>query len=289
MALPSFQEIRIENTNSCGYKCFMCPREKQTRPIGFMSVEDFSLVLERVGTFEGNVHLHGFGEPLLDRKLVQKIEVLKKKFPSSRAQIFTTLGVKVKEDCFMQLAEAGMNDLAISLYGFDRETYKKIHGFDGWEVVRRNLQLLSRAIQFSLGSLRAVIKVPTEAVSSSLPIAQSPEKLAFYQWAKELGFAIGEWFSLHNYGDGRSYNAPNEEKMCPVIDGRRRNILNVTWDLNVVPCCFDFNATIRFGNLRENTLEEIFSSPEYFRFVLAHKMNDLAAYSVCQNCEKIDY
>ena len=77
--------------------------------------------------------------------------------------------------------------------------------------------------------------------------------------------------------------------MCSVISGKRENILNITWDLNVIPCCYDFNATIPFGNLRKQSLEEIFSSSEYLTFVFAHRTDNLAAYPVCQNCEKSDY
>lgn len=287
--MKQFLEIHIENTNSCGYKCVMCPRDQQTRKIGFMSVEDFSFLLGRLGPFEGNFHLHGFGEPLLDRQLGKKITLLKEKFPSCGAQIFSTLGVKVKEEAFAELADAGLNSLGISLYGFTQEAYKGIHGYDGFALVKRNLQLLSEAMRRPNASLSATVKIPGRAVVSTLPIADSGERAAFCSWIQELGFKIKEWSYVHNYGDGRNYNAPNQEKMCPVINGMRKNILNITWDLNVIPCCYDFNATIRFGNLRENTLEEIFSSPEYFRFVLAHKMNDLSAYPVCQNCEKNDY
>ena len=75
----------------------MCPREKLTRPIGYMSLDDFSLVFDRIGPFHGDVHLHGFGEPLLDRQLIEKIGMLKKKSPMSRSLIYSTLGVRLKE------------------------------------------------------------------------------------------------------------------------------------------------------------------------------------------------
>ena len=87
--VPLFEEIHIENTNSCGYKCSMCPRESQTRQIGFMPLDDFSFILERIGQVpkvalnQRVFHLHGFGEPLLDRHLIPKIEVLKKEYFSS--------------------------------------------------------------------------------------------------------------------------------------------------------------------------------------------------------------
>lgn len=288
MPLPLFQEIHIENTNSCAYKCAMCPREKQTRRIGFMPLEDFSLLLKRIGRFQGVFHLHGFGEPLLDRQLISKIEELKKHFPLSDGLIFSTLGVRVAEDYFLKLLEAGLDTIVISLYGFTQANYKEVHGYNGFELVKRNLQLLSDAMKRS-PKFSAIVKTPSSTVSSALTLAEPPEKTAFCDWAKSLGFTLAEWNRIHNYSSGRNYNIPNAERMCPVINGNRKNILNITWDLNVIPCCYDFNATIPFGNLRTQSLEEIFSSPEYLAFVLAHQTGELAAYPICQNCEKYDY
>jgi MoaA/NifB/PqqE/SkfB family radical SAM enzyme len=253
-----------------------------------MSLEDFSLALERVGSFQGVFHLHGFGEALLDRQFVPKIDALKKKLPLARSLIFSTLGVRVKEDCFLNLLEAGLDAVVISLYGFTPEDYKKVHGYDGLELVKRNLTLLSEAMKLSK-TFSATIKIPGQAISSVLPMAQPPERAQFCRWALGLGFEIGEWTYVHNYSDGRHYNAPNAEKMCPVINGKRKNILNITWDLHVIPCCYDFNATIPFGNLREQSLEEIFSSPEYLAFLIAHQTGNLSQYPVCQNCEKNDF
>ena len=289
MNRPLFQEIHIENTNSCGYKCTMCPRESQTRRIGYMSVDDFSLVLDRIGPFEGIFHLHGFGEPLLDRQLIPKVAKLKEKCPSATTLIFSTLGVKVSEDYFTKLLEAGLDTMVISLYGFNQQNYKQVHGYDGLELVKRNLQLLSKAMKETKSSFKAAIKIPSPTISISLPSAKLSEGETFCKWAAELGFEIRTWSYVHNYSSGRHYNEPNTEKMCPVISGRRKGILNITWDLKVIPCCYDFNATIPFGNLREQTLEEVFSSPEYLKFTIAHTVNNLADYPVCQNCEKNDF
>ena len=294
MGIPSFQEIHIEGTNACRYKCFMCPREELTRSIGHMPLEDFSLILERVGPFEGIVHLHGFGESLLDRAFLSKIEQLKQRNPKACAVVFSTLGVRLQETFFFKMIEAGLDKLAISLYGFSEESYTRVHGFNGLALVKHNLETLARAMQTSNNkSFSAYIKVPGESVSSALPLASSKkvdktEKAEFCHWAEGLGFTIREWSYLHNYGDGRSYNPPGE-RMCPVIQGKRKHILNVAWNLDILPCAYDFNGAIRFGNLKTHSLEEIFSSPEYFSFLLAHTTKDLSSYKICQSCEKTDY
>jgi len=288
MPVPAFKEIHVENTNSCGYKCVMCPRESLERRIGFMPLDDFSLVLDRVSFFSGVFHLHGFGEPLLDRKLVEKVELLKLRSPASSAAIFSTLGVRVAEDYFDRLLEAGLGAIVVSLYGFTREDYRKIHGFDGFRLMQQNLQLLAQTMRLHRNFI-AILKIPATQLTSKLPVAEPPEKTALCEWALQQGFQVKPWFYLHNYSDGRSYNVPNAERLCPVISGKRKEILNITWDLHVIPCCYDFNATIRFGNLRHQSVEEIFSSSEYLAFVQAHQRGELEAYPACQNCEKADY
>ena len=66
----------------------------------------------------------------------------------------------------------------------------------------------------------------------------------------------------------------------------RRRILQVTWDLDVIPCCFDFNATVTFGNLREQSLAEIFAGETYRKFIEAHLANQIEVYPVCVGCER---
>ncbi len=289
MTVGSFQEVHIENTNSCRYKCVMCPRDRHSRRLGFMSLEDFTQVLDRIEGFSGNFHLHGFGESLLDRQFISKLEILKQRFPKSKALVFSTLGVKVSEEYFDMLARAGLDTMIVSFYGFSREEYQKIHGFDGFVLARRNLLLLSQARKQVPNSLQVYIKVPGKKVMSTLPIAYASERTLFCKWAQELGFEIREWAYVHNYSNGREYNRPEPQRLCPVIQGYRKKILNITWDLQVIPCCYDFNATISFGNLRAQSLEEIFSSEEYLSFLTAHANQDLAMYPICQQCEKIDY
>lgn len=281
--IPTFAEIHIENTNSCGYKCVMCPRDKHTRQIGFMPVEDVLLILDRIGSFDRHFHLHGFGEPLLDRKLPEKIKLIKKRLPKSTTQIISTLGVTHSEDYFRNLVDSGLDYIIVSFYGFSKESYQNVHGFNGFEKAKQNLQTLSA---MKGKGFEIFVKIPAKNVFSSLPVADGREP--FIQWLQNLGVKVGEMPYVHNFGDGRNYNSPSE-RMCPVINGQRKNILNITWDLKVIPCCYDFNASIPFGNLRTQSLEEIFNSPEYFQFVLSHQTNQLSKYPICQNCEKYDY
>ena len=286
--VPHFQQVRIENTNRCGFACVMCPRDKHTRTQGIMPMEDFELVLNRVGSFEGEMHLHGFGESLLDKTLPEKVALVTKKMPKALKVIFTTLGVPPKEDYFSALAHAGLDHIFVSCYGYTIESYKQIHGRDAFALVKKNLEILSE-IKKGNNDLPKVEIIPSSDQMLLTLGSQNNPHAEFQTWAESLGMTFFKDRKLHNYGDGRQYNTPKEERLCPVIKEKRKAILQITRNLDGIPCCYDYNATIPFGNLRTQSLEEIFSSMAYFRFVHAHTTNQLADYPICQNCEKDIY
>jgi len=280
-----FSEVRIENTNRCGYKCFFCPRDQHTRDQGFMPLEDLALVLERVGEHRGRVDLHGFGEPLLDRQLADKIALVRQRWPQSEPCIYSTLGARVKPEEIERMVTNGLRQVEVSFYGFDAETYRQVHAVNGFEMAKRNLETLCRLQQTYPETFQVVVRAFPSHPDVDAP--GSPEEVeAFRHWLADLGVETVRERELHNYGNGRSYNAVDTEIPCSVTWGYRRRILQVTWDLHVIPCCFDFNAEVRFGNLRDQSLEEILHGPVYEQFIRDHHENRLEDYPVCLGCER---
>jgi len=270
----------------------MCPREKQTRKIGFMSMTDFAQIIHQIPFIQGQMHLHGYGEPLLDKQLNEKIKLAKAE-TNLTTFIITTLGVEMDDEQLEALLATGLDTMMISFYGATPESYKSIHRVDKLELVKKNLRTLAQLKASKGYKTKALIKISAPSKPSPLTILGKikEENEAMDEFIHEmnaLGYQLGAIERLHNYGNGRTYNPPRRG-LCPVINGTRKGILNITWDLNVIPCCFDFNASIIFGNLKNQTLEEIFNGEPYKRFVTSHLEGDLSAYPVCQNCEKIDY
>jgi radical SAM protein with 4Fe4S-binding SPASM domain len=282
--LPEFEEVRIENTNACGYRCYMCPREKQTRKIGFMTVEDFNLALSKLPSSIKRMHLHGYGEPLLDPTLNQKVQ--KASVLGYQTYIFSTLGLELCDEKIDDLITSGLSYLRVSLYGFDENSYKKIHGTNKLELVLKNLGKLKHRMEKVNSNLDILIQLTPEKEMLRLGLDLNLIK-AFLNKIKSFGFPTSANEDWHNYGDGRAFQKPTD-KICPVVSGNRKKILQITYNLDVIPCCFDYDATIKLGNLKKQSLEDIFSSPEYDKFVLSQLMNDFSSMAVCRGCEKFD-
>jgi MoaA/NifB/PqqE/SkfB family radical SAM enzyme len=281
-----FSEIRIENTNHCGYHCFFCPREELTRDQGVMPIEDLSLILDRVGNHEGLVDLHGFGEPLLDKLLPEKIALVASRWPRAEPRFYSTLGVKVQTGYFSKLVDAGLRHVEVSLYGFDPESYRQAHGADRYQMARENLTQLCATQHDSAGKLNVVVRAFPKHDTIKQPGVNQERLAEFHQWLDGLGVNIVRERDLHNYGNGRAYNQPGTNVPCSVVWGYRRRVLQITWDLCVTPCCFDFNAEVKLGNLRTQSLEQIFDGPLYTEFIQSHVENRLERYPVCLKCER---
>lgn len=279
-----FAELRIENTNRCSYRCFFCPRDKHTRIQGVMPFSDLELVLDRAGSHEGRVDLHGFGEPLLDPSLLEKVALVTRRWPNAYTRIYTTLGVRVRDGYFEELSRAGLREIQVSFYGLDATSYRQIHGADRYGPARQNLEQLS-AVSRRLGTPAVVVRAFPDHQTVRQPGASPERRTELQNWLDQV--SVGQFRrALHNHGNGRKYNQAGTGRPCSIVNGYRRRILAVTWDLHVIPCSFDFNAEVKLGNLRHQSLREIFEGEPYARFIRSHVEDRLEDYPVCEACER---
>lgn len=281
-----FEQVHIEITNHCGYKCYFCPREQLVRDRGFISMEDIETVMKRVddavGTFAGPIHLANYGEAMLDRKLPQKIRLLTTHWPNSHPLFVTTLGVKWDRSQLLELVEAGLKEIRVSFYSHTKDQYEKVTGVDGMNTAKKNLKELVDIANERPGSLRILVKTGLQGAEEEMV---TDEKGNFLQWLTDIGVDHTEETPLHNYGKSRVYAKPDKE-ICSFVDAYRSRILQVTWDLKVIPCCFDFNATMKIGDLRIQGIREIYDSEPYRKLVYALANQDYKELPICRLCSK---
>ena len=281
--LPVLKQARIENTNACGYKCVFCPREKMDRKQGVQSVEDFGLVMDRIeeyvgGKFSGSVHLHGYGEPLLDKNLIHKIKLCKIRWPYAKTKIISTLGYKFEPSYIESLVRSGLDAIIVSFYGSEKETYKKYTTVDRFDVALENLKLLNE--YKSRHSSPMGIMVQAQMKGMELDKKSESDK-QFLNELKKLNSITIHHMILHNYGNGRDY-LQSKKLLCE--RGVKRDILKVTWDLHVLPCSMDYNAEEKWGNLRDMSIKDIFLSEKSTKFMKDHCEENADVYSICKNC-----
>src|SRR4029453_17896689 len=78
---PRLPEIvQIESTNICNAKCVFCPRDEMQRRQGVMSFDLYRKIVDECAALGiTHVRVHNYGEPFVDRQLVEKVRYAKQK------------------------------------------------------------------------------------------------------------------------------------------------------------------------------------------------------------------
>jgi molybdenum cofactor biosynthesis enzyme MoaA len=160
-------EVRYEVTDHCNAACIMCPREEHThgRQHGIMNQRQYERSIDEVVQIGARkVVLTGFGEPMLDKRLEQKIAYAKSKGLST---YIITNGSVISSKRARDILEAGLDEMRVSFYGMGPETYNKVmRGLDYQETHDGLIQFLA---------LRARLKAHTKVQLSYLTMPENAQ------------------------------------------------------------------------------------------------------------------
>jgi len=274
-------EVRYEVTDHCNAECIMCPRDnhKLGREHGIMSFENFKRSLDEVIQLGcKQVVLTGFGEPLVDKQLEKKVEYVKSRGLST---YIISNGSLLTKKRATNLIQAGLDELRISFYGMRKETYETVMVGLKFDVTMKNL----------LGFLDLRDELGFKRPRLELNWLELPENAgdtdAFQEYWEPRADAIEIW-KPHNFGDGRSYRERFDEVALKNTCGRPENgPLQIQWNGEVIPCCYDYNNQIVLGNAFEQPVLEILNGEKYELLRLAHREKKFALFPFCNQCDQL--
>lgn len=274
-------EVRYEVTDHCNAECIMCPREvhKLGRPHGIMDFEQYRQSVDEVVPLGcKQIVLTGFGEPLVDKGLEQKISYAKSKglrtYIISNASLLTRSRAK-------RIIEAGLDELRISYYGMQAETYEKVMVGLKFDVTMKNL-LGFLELRDQLGSRRPRLDINWLVLPENEGDTES-----FQEFWEARADAIEIW-KPHNFGDGRNYRQRYDDVAMKNTCGRPENgPLQIQWNGEVIPCCYDYNNAIVLGNAFEQPVLEILNGEKYRLLRLAHREKHFSLFPYCNQCDQL--
>ncbi len=273
--------ILIENTNHCNAQCVMCPRETLTRKRGFMAFGLFEKIIKEVS---GNgrkpvVHLHGFGEPLLDESLPERIR-LAKTCGIKHTYLVTNASLLFPETA-KKLIHAGLDLMKISFYGTDEESYHATMRWLDFKTALDNVREFVR-IKKELG------KTTPKLILQYLPQETNGAKTKEFKslWCTVLDKRAGDrlnFISLENFGGGRAYNRVGEKILSVCFYPWAA--MSVLWDGRAVTCCMDYNGVQSLGDLNFQSVEEIWNGPVLAAVRKNFGMLDYSGFPACLCCD----
>src|SRR5262245_18756034 len=170
--------LYLEPTNRCNLPCSTCPRTfADLEPEADMSWELFTGIVDQVPNIARAV-LHGVGEPMLVRDLARRVRYLKAR---GIYVLFNTNGTALTPRRGRDLAEAGLDELRVSLDAADAPTFHMVRGTDAFDRIVRNVGAFTK-MQAREGLERPRVSLWLTGLKET--VAQLP---AFVRIAHDIG------------------------------------------------------------------------------------------------------
>ncbi|RED98851.1 radical SAM protein with 4Fe4S-binding SPASM domain [Marinoscillum furvescens DSM 4134] len=285
--------LSIEPTTSCNLRCPECPSGLRsfTRPTGMLSPELFRKVIDEIGDTLFYLLFYFQGEPYLHPDFLDLVSYAAKKniYTATSTNAHYLSDAKAKAT-----VASGLDRLIISIDGTTQETYEAYRKggklekvLDGTERIlhwRKKLKSRTPHVVWQFLVVR-----PNEHQ------IQEVEALAQRYGVDKVAFKTAQ---IYDYEKGNPL-IPTLDKYARYkkqSDGTYRiksKILNecwkmwhscvMTWDGQIVPCCFDKDAAHPLGNLQTETFEAVWQSSAYqdFRQQLLQGRDQI---EMCKNC-----
>jgi len=128
--------VQIETTSRCNLHCKTCLKPVYEKSCQQRDMDQalFSRILLQIRDYKPDVHLQGWGEPLIQKKFLSFVRQLKReKIISS----FTTNGTVMSENFAKSIVESGVDGVTFSMAGGCSLTQDNLRG-DGTFVLLQN-------------------------------------------------------------------------------------------------------------------------------------------------------
>lgn len=270
-ALPV--EYIVETTAKCNIYCPMCPRETHPQPKEDMDEDVFRRLVDQSAGAAEHMMLIGLGEPLLDARIFDRIAWCERHGIST---LISTNGTLLDEKAARRLLDSPLSHITLSFDGFSRETFEYYRKGAKFERVRENFVRFCR-MKHERGA-RLTITVQMVRMDGN-----RHEEEAFRRfWSRVPGVDLirikdDETNLLRPEPAARSGKHP-----CHYL---WRGAMYVKHNGDVYPCCQSYMLDgAPVGNLRRQTLREIFNGPVMQQMRRLHAEGRSGEIDICARC-----
>lgn len=278
------------NEKTCMYSCKMCPySEKEVRSHYRKTSEMDFKTLERLVASVPNDPYYSFdisaiGETLEFEPLAEFIAYMKQQKPLV-STIISTNAVLLTSAVAAKLFQSGLDSIQLSLYAENAKDHENITGTKTFAKVRENI-LAACALRRELGLRKPFLQA---FMIESLENSHTAQSFLDF-WSRHVDKAFLR--PMYNVGRCIKGMTPTFQPMIP----KRRYPCIIPWystairsNGDVLPCyMYHWNEEgweRPLGNVRKQTMAELWRTMALQKFRIAHLSGDLAEYPICRRCD----
>lgn len=266
--------FQVETTSWCNADCVICPYPDTAKEIA-MGQMDEALWRKIVDECAGR-EVHTFepffnNEPLLDRRLPARMDYARERLPAARIQLDTNLSL-LSDDAAASIVR-NVDILLVSAHGITPEEYRAVMPKLAFARFLENLDRLLALPD------RERVRITVNCVN----VAGRPEAEIRAFWARRgLDVAVSPYVDRagnvreeavapvgrHGLEDGTGRAGPDGAR--PTLGGCWNTDIplmkmNIAFNGDVVLCCMDWRRNEVLGNVRGQSIAEVWNSAAFWR------------------------
>ncbi len=261
MPIKELSILQIETTNCCNAHCVFCPHDK-FKELGTMADDLFVKIIKEASQLPNLSTIIPMltGEPFCDWQIIKRIKYIRERLPWVHILMFTN-GSLLTLEIIDQLKTITDFNLSVSLNGYNPETRKQLMGLDDWAHVVKVCHYMEE------------IKLPYRVTMVGYPEIK-PEEIDDFTKAGGMAIQYQSWA-------GQQYPF-SRKKWTQCVRALSHMTIRYNGDANL--CCFDPFGKVSFGNVNNQTIEEIWDSPKRQEYVNKHKAGVGNKLTLCDSC-----
>lgn len=267
-----YSRVYVEITNICNMSCSFC--HGHSRKNRRMSAEEFSHILDKLNGQTNYIYYHLMGEPLTHPDLPLFVKMAGERGFKS---VITTNGTLL-DRIGDEILETGLHKVSLSVHSFEDGSEESFFGY--------MKTLADFAVNANARGVIVVFRLWNRGYDNGRNelIFDCLKENIHGDWTENSkGFRIREKLFLE-WGDRFGW----PDKDAPVLGDEvfcygLRDHFGILCDGTVVPCCLDSEGVIALGNIFEEDIDDILSSPRAMAMVKGFNCRK-ATEDLCRRC-----
>ena len=245
----------------------MCPtgQHRIRRTQGYMTAELYQTILGQLWEYKTPIRFVRFGEPTLHTELTAFIREAKSRDIPVH---INTNGFYVSDKMMTDFVNIPLDSIKFSFQGTERKEYERWRKKDFFEDLITTVR--------TLDSMRKYYKKDTPFIVVGTTITdETPEQIEVFKMKVE------KYCDLFLCGKTEALTEPRFTlKECPEVFDK----LSINFDGTVSACCGDYDNKMLIGDLKEDTLLDIWFGPRLavYREMIVNKLH--SQLDLCRSC-----
>lgn len=272
------KRVTLELTNQCNLSCVMCPRKYMKGPKGYLSFSLFKKVIDEISDHKGISLVPFFrGESLFHPDCLKMLAYIKKS--GVRPIQFTTNATLMTNEVARSIIDLELDFVSFSVDSIDPETYAKIRKGADFDAALKNIEFfcdLKNKMELEKPEIQVSV-VKTESTSDGIK-----NFVRFWKDRADRVRVYEEHSQNGRFGSLNHNTKETSEDRQPCY--KPFNDMVIYWNGLVALCNHDWDRANPLGDVKLNTIDEIWHSDAYKRARDAH-LGEGELEKLCQACD----